>query len=254
MERILAWDTLAWVESEVQGILAQLETQVRSVIEGARHPGRCRGPGMPRTPDPPVFGHLEGEFFLLQLATDHPGRIHDRVDTGLIPGAAAGIVVFLEPVSYLFAGRVLVLVQQALGGDDEPGTAVAALGAVVDDPGNLQGVQVLWGPDTFDGGDGRAFGHRLHPGDAGAYHLAVHNHRTGAALAFAAADFRPREEEILPQHVGKIGIGVDNDYFFHAVDIENFSNHVPPFCYVRKYIINHIRSIVVGFSCFSMFS
>ena len=84
----------------------------------------------------------------------------NRIDQLLVAGAAAGILVFLEPVADVFAGRIGIGVDQGLGGDNEARGTEAALRAAVDHPGHLQGMQILGGADALDGGDGGTVGNR----------------------------------------------------------------------------------------------
>ncbi len=76
-------------------------------------------------------------LFGLNLAAHNPGGIHHRVDEGLVTGAAAQVAIPLEPVANLLPGRVIVVVQQNLGGHDEARCTNTALRAAVSHPGDL---------------------------------------------------------------------------------------------------------------------
>jgi hypothetical protein len=101
----------------------------------------------------------------------------------------------LEPVAHVFPAGVLVLVQQALGRDDEARRAETALGPAMDHPGLLQRMQVARLADALDGLHLGPVIHALHLGHAGADHLAVHDHAARAALALAAADLGPGQAQ-----------------------------------------------------------
>ena len=208
-------------DGQVQGVGGQLQGLV--VTEGPLagdlgHAGRTRSAGIEDVAvGREVMVDVEGH-----LAAQDLGGVHDGVDQRDKTGAAAHVLVLLEPVAHLLAGGLGILVQQALGGHDEARGAEAALGRAVDHPGHLQRMQVLRGADAFNGGD---VGVVLDPadlGDAGAHDLAVEDHRTGAALAFAATDLGPDQVHLLAQHLGQEGIGVNDELALDAVDDPDF--------------------------------
>ena len=190
-------------QGELQSVLRQLQSGIRTEVPGAGDLGGGARPRHAGAQHLAVLGQLEGQVLHADLTLEHPHRILHRVHQHLVTSAAAGVLVLLEPVADVVAGRIRVAVDEGLGGDDEARGTEAALGATVDHPSHLQGVQVLRGADALDGGDGRAVGHALHLGDTGADQLAVHDHVAGTALALTAADLGAGEAQTFADDIGE---------------------------------------------------
>src|SRR5713101_5406141 len=164
--------------------------------QSARPPRRLR-----RHPSSKRRGKLAGlrrerSFRFLRDAPS--GELH-RLDDLLIAGAAAQVSA--DRVADLLFGRIRSRIQQGLGGDQHPWSAVAALQAVRLAEAVLQDAKrsVRFG-EAFDGGDAVAVRlHRVH--EAGTHRLAVEHHRACAADAVLAADVRAGEAKVLAQPV-----------------------------------------------------
>lgn len=88
--------------------------------------------------------------------------------------------------------------------------AIAALSYLVLDPGGDHPFADGVGLDRLDGGDLTPH-HTGHRGNAGAHHIAVHQHRTGAALGQAAAILGAGQPQVIadyPQQ-GRVGVRLD---------------------------------------------
>src|SRR6266852_4393062 len=183
--------------------------------QSARPPRRLR-----RHPSSTRRGNLvrlrtEGSFRFLRRALG--GELH-RLDDLLISGAAAQVAA--DGVADLPLGRVRIRIQQGLGSDQHPGSAVAALQAVRLAEAVLQDAQRSVGfRQTLDGGDAVAV--RLHGVDkAGTHRLSVEHHRARAADAVLVADVRAGEVKVLAQpvhqrqargHLGRSRLAIDLD-------------------------------------------
>ncbi len=208
-----------------QGARRHLELVVGAVVDCAGDLGEGRRSREARVPDVAVGRNLVLELFSGHLAAQHLGGVDDGVDERLVAGAAAHVGVLLPPVADLFAGRVGVLVEKRLRRDDEPGRAVAALGAAVEDPGELQGVEPVGRADALDGRDLRFRRHALHGRRARAHDLAVQDHRTRAALALAAGHLGAGQAGLMADHVGQLLRRIAHDGGRYAVDAEKFPIH-----------------------------
>ncbi|MPN26006.1 hypothetical protein SDC9_173428 [bioreactor metagenome] len=142
--------------------------------------------------------HLREILDLLFAAQDR-GGLHHRVDYLLVAGAAAGHPVLAEPVAYLFARRVRVLVKERLSAGNEARCAETALDRAADYHRPLQGVKIVGGAYPFDRRDLRKLGDVLPARDTGADHLAVEYDVADAALAAVAAALRPRHLELFAE-------------------------------------------------------
>ena len=123
------------------------------------------------------YGHLTAENL---------GGVHNGVGDGDVTGAAAGILVLVEPVTHFFTGRVRVGIEERLGGDDKARGAEAALECAVEDESLLEGVEVQRCADPLDGGNRCPVLDSFHPGDTGTDQLPIHNHVTRSACAGGA--------------------------------------------------------------------
>ena len=175
-------------DGQVGGAFGHLQGDVVAVVGKTGHLGERRGPRTPRAVDLRLTLEVVGDVGHGLLAAHDLGGGHDGIDQGFVAGAAADVVVRLEPVPDLFASGRRILGEKTVGGHDEAGGAEAALGAAVGDPGLLQRMQVLRRADALDGGDLAELGHALHLLGAGPHHFAVQDDGAGAADAGAAAD------------------------------------------------------------------
>src|SRR5712692_584790 len=122
-----------------------------------------------------------------------------RLDDLLIAGAAAQVSA--DRIADLPFGRIRIRIQQSLGSDQHPWSAVAALQAVRLAEAVLQHAHRAVGlRETLDGGDAVAVRlHGIH--EAGAHRLSVEHHRARAADAVLAADVRAGETQLFAQPV-----------------------------------------------------
>src|SRR5712691_8336103 len=141
-----------------------------------------------------------------------------RLDDLLIAGAAAQVSA--DRIADLLFGRIRIRIQQSLGSDQHPWSAVAALQAVRLAEAVLQHAHRTVGlRETLDGGDTVAVRlHRVH--EARPYRLPVEHHRARAAYAVLAADVRAGEAKVFAQpvhqrqarrHLGRSPLAVDFD-------------------------------------------
>ncbi len=92
-------------ERRMKGFLRHLEDEIGAVIQGSGDFGHGGWTGILAAPDPPVPGKDEFQLLFVHLAPEHLGGIHDGIDYGNVPRAAAGVPVDLEPVTDFFPGR-----------------------------------------------------------------------------------------------------------------------------------------------------
>src|SRR6266581_1689288 len=174
-------------------------------------------PALRATPPCPRRGmsRLQSSSRLLARAF---GRELHGLDDLLIAGAATQVAA--DGVADLRLRRVRIRVEQSLGSDQHPGSAVAALQAVRLAEAVLQHAHRAVGlREPLDGGDAVAVRlHRVH--EAGTHRLAVEHHRARAADAVLAADVRAGEEQFFAQpvhqrqarrHLGRSRFAVDLD-------------------------------------------
>src|ERR1044071_6716518 len=112
-----------------------------------------------------------------------------------------------------------LLLQQRRDRHDHPRLAVAALRHVVREPGLLHFVQLAALREPFDRGDALSLD-RAHRQHARARGLPVDVHGASAALRHAAAVFRSRESDLLPQHPQQRGVWLHVHLDGFAVDDE----------------------------------
>ena len=210
---------------EVQGVGGQTVRRVRAEFGGAGHLGDGRRTGHGGTPDAAIGRHLEGNVVQRFIAAHEGGGVHDRVHQGLVARTAADVVIFLEPVAHVFAAGIGIGIKQGLGRNDEARSAETALGRAVVNPGMLQGVQVVGGTHALKSCHGGVFRHAAHFDYAGAYNLAVKDHRAGTALTLAAANFDTGELQLIAQHVHKHIVGVSQQAPGNAVNHKGFCFH-----------------------------
>src|SRR5712691_8726912 len=174
-------------------------------------------PALRTTPPCPRRGmsRLQSSSRLLAHAF---GRELHRLDDLLIAGAAAQVSA--DRIADLLFGRIRIRIQQSLGSDQHPWSAVAALQAVRLAEAVLQHAHRTVGlRETLDGGDTVAVRlHRVH--EARPYRLPVEHHRARAAYAVLAADVRAGEAKVFAQpvhqrqarrHLGRSPLAVDFD-------------------------------------------
>ena len=213
-------------QGQMQGVGRHAVGGVGAEFRHARDLGHGAGPGQARPPDAAVGGHLELDVLQSFFAAHHGRRVHDRVHQRFVAGAAADIVVFLEPVAHVLTAGIGIFIQQPLGRHDKARRAETALGRAVENPGMLQRMQAGGRTDALQSGDGGVFRHTAHFGDAGAHHLAVQNHGTGAALALAATHLDAGQLQLPAQHVNQGVVGVDQQSSGNAIDHKRFCFHV----------------------------
>ena len=187
-----------------------------------------------------ILRGLKDQVLLGDFPTNDPGCIHDRINEGLIAGAAAEIPVLLEPVSYLLPGGRGIVVQQNLGGHNKTGGTEAALGAAVGHPGHLQRVHIGNGADALNGGDLRAVFQAAEFGEAGTGDLAIDNNITCAAVTFSAANLTAGQQQTLPQERSQRFVLLNQDGTGNAVDYKCSFDHnaeTSPFCYNAKLLV-----------------
>ena len=158
-----------------QGIRRHLQCDIIAVIPCPCYLGDGGRTLVGRTHDASILAGFEQQGFLLHFTPQHFGRIHYSIDQGLVPGAAAGVPVLLEPVAHIFTRRVQVGVQQGLGRHDEARAAEAALCPAVGHPGHLQRMKVVLRTQSLDGENLRIVLYRLHLYDTRPDDLAVHD-------------------------------------------------------------------------------
>ena len=125
----------------------------------------------------------------------------DRIDDGLIAGAAA--VIAGKMFAYLRPIRLGLLLQQILRGHQHARRAEAALQRIAIAKRRLQIGDLAAVGQSLDGLDGGAVRlHRQH--QAGAHDLAIDAHRAGAANPMLAADMRSRQLQMLAQEIRQI--------------------------------------------------
>src|SRR5262249_43687790 len=108
---------------------------------------------------------------------------------------------------------------QAGGGTDLAGSAVAALEGVMLDEGLLQRVKRASLRQAFDGRDPRAIVHNRQR-EARIDAPALEENGAGAALAVVAPLFRSGEVEIEAQRIEQRGPWCDCEFALHAVDVK----------------------------------
>ncbi len=208
-------------DGQAQRTLRHAQGHVRAEIPGAGN--LCQGRRTHKVaPDHArrVFKRIE-YLFRLDLAAHDPGGIHHRIDEGLVAGAAAQIAVPLEPVANFRPCRVLVVVQQDLGGHDKTRCTDAALRAAVSHPCNLQGMQILGGADALDRGNPGPLRNFLHFCNASPHRFSVHNNGAGAAMALVTADLTSGQEHLFSQHLGQGRLRCDHEPSIDPVDVEH---------------------------------
>src|SRR3984885_14750520 len=126
------------------------------------------------------------------------GGREDRIEDALEPSAAAKISG--KPLANFSHRGMRILRQQLSGCNQHSRRADAALRPSAMEKSLLQRVKLTLCSDAFDRLDASA--PRLkHRHEATVHKLAIHAHRAGAALAFAAALFRPGQMQIFAQHI-----------------------------------------------------
>ena len=142
-------------------------------------------------------GGLE-EVSARRHAGHHLRRALDRGLNAVIRHAAAQGAG--HPLADLRVGRVGVLVEQHLGGQDLAVLAEAALRHLLVDPRLLDRMQHAVFREPLERGDLGAL-HRRHRPDARAHRFALDDDRARAALAEPASESRPLQAEIVAQDV-----------------------------------------------------
>src|SRR5438445_9247251 len=126
-----------------------------------------------------------------------------------------------ERLPHLIEARLRHGVEQRLRGDDEPGSAEAALQGVLLDERRLHGAQLALGREALDGGDRMAA--RIDGQEhAGVHRLAVEQDGAAAALTAVADLLRARQRRIepIPERVEKRDARLDPETAHLAVDLE----------------------------------
>jgi len=93
-----------------------------------------------------------------------------------------------------------IMVDERLGRQDDTADTKAALNGLFVDEGLLDGMRPLQRAESLERDDGSACS-RTYRRHAGADGVALHHHRTRAALPEAAAEFRPVQIQVVGQDV-----------------------------------------------------
>ena len=172
-----------------------------------------------------VVGGLEHQVLGRHLAAHYGSGGHGGVNQGLVAGTAAEVAVLVEPVAHLLAGRVGVLFEQDLGGNDEAGRAEAALSAAIGHPRHLQRMEVVHSAHALDGGYLGVIAQLGDLGDAGACDLAVKYDVAGAAMAFTAANLAAGQQQAVAKDFGERLVSLQHESALHPVDDEYLFYH-----------------------------
>src|SRR6185436_10372713 len=124
----------------------------------------------------------------------------------------------------LAVGRARVLIEKRLRGEDHAVQAEAALPRLLLDEGALDRMGPLRRAQPLEGRDLRA-ADAADRGHAGADRAAADDHGAGAALAEAAAEFRPAQREVVAEDVQERRCRVDVEGMRAAVDGERDGAH-----------------------------
>ena len=124
-------------------------------------------------------------------------QLHGGVDAVIRHAAAERA---LHAVADLRVGGIRRLVEQRLGGEDLAVLAEAARRHLLVDPRLLNRMELAVLRESFERGDLGAL-HLRHRPDARAHRLALDQHGARAALAEAAAEARPAQIEVVPEHI-----------------------------------------------------
>ena len=124
----------------------------------------------------------------------------------------------------LGVGRMGVLVEERLGGEDLAVLAEAALWDLLVDPRHLQRVELAALCQPFEGGDLGALEGRHRP-RAGSHGITLDQDRAGAALPEPAPEPRPGDPDVVAEHVEQGGGRVDVDGVGRPVDGEGVAAH-----------------------------
>ena len=164
------------------------------------------------------FGHRQ---FLGSLGCAAGGNSEDGGFDGFedlqIAGAAAEIAG--ERFADLIAGGMGILVEERFGGEQNAGSAVAALRCAEISEGFLQRVKLAFGAEAFDGEDASvgAFYCELKAGEDG---LAVKEDGAGATFAEFAAVLGAGVAEIFAEDFEESFVGSERDVDFFAIESE----------------------------------
>src|SRR5713101_5734823 len=126
----------------------------------------------------------------------------------------------------LFVGRIRVLVQKGLRGQDYAVAAVPTLRCLLVDEGLLNRVRMLEGPEPLQREDLLGSGCR-HGSDARADGFTARNDRARPALREPTAELRSIQPEVVPQDVEQGSSRVDVNRRRASVDSE-LDSHVEP--------------------------
>ena len=116
-------------------------------------------------------------------------------------------------------GRFGIPLQQGLRPHHHAGDTIAALRRLLLDEGALDRRRRLDRSQAFERRDLPALQQHQRR-DAGQHRLAVDDHRAGAALAEAAAEFGGVELEIVAQHIEQRRIGIRVDLMVLTIDLQ----------------------------------
>ncbi len=206
---------------DVQGVFRHLQFDVVAVVGCSAN--LCKGCRTHQRKSVVffVFRKLDHDVFHSAFPTHDLGCCHDGVDDLLVAGAAADVPVFLEPVADIFPGRILILLQKAIGRYDESGRAEAALHRTEMHERHLQRVQEVRGSDAFNSGYSAVF---VYSGDflgAGTDDLAVQDHRARPAKTLAASDFGAGKAQASQYRCQCVRFGITNKHPVGAIDVES---------------------------------
>ena len=213
-------------DGQMQGLGGHLQSHVVAVIAHAAGLGQSHG-----TDDGSAVVFAVSGFFVLQgfdggFAAHDFGGSDDRVHDRHVAGAAADVVVLLEPLADLFTAGIGILFQQGVSGHDEAGAAETALNAAEAGPGQLQRMGIVGRADALDSGDLGIVLDVLHLLDAGADQLAVEDDGAGAAQTDVAADLGAGEAYPAQDFSQRILFRIAENETFGAVDGQSNSSDV----------------------------
>jgi hypothetical protein len=119
-----------------------------------------------------------------------------------------------------------VLLQQGHARHDDAVAAIAALCSLFGNEGGLHRVRLLRCTQSFEGDDGFALCRR-HWKCAGTHRLTINQHCATAALTQTAAEFRPKQSELVAQDIEQWLIRIPGAYIVPlAIDLQTVISHL----------------------------
>ncbi len=103
------------------GAVGHRQRDIIAIVGKARHLRESGRPGMPRPVDLRLAGEVVGDVLHRGFTAHDLGGRHHGIHKRLVAGAAADVVVLLEPSAHLVPRGRGVRGQQSISGDDETG-------------------------------------------------------------------------------------------------------------------------------------